>query len=292
LSPDAYVKYLRAYAEHFGLFGRIYCNKVVSSVRPRVPGPGHVVTVLCRKTGRSEEHEADAVVVCSGLNLTPNIPCDIRGLIAANDGMSQAAPNPDWVTPAGGEGDHLNDDESWMNRALSARSPPFPKHSFRLLHSSTFKNSPGQASEFLSETGEPSTVVVLGAGETAHDISALAVNHPGVGRVLMCHRDGFFVASKVVPEPVILGVYGRPRPGKRPNKPIDTTVASLFDTAYVPRVLQRSNLLWDVYNVWAKGMFATISGTSSGLDQWVGGVSSGRRHVDSCKCGRGPFSPL
>ncbi|KAK1828906.1 putative dimethylaniline monooxygenase [Podospora conica] len=97
----------------------------------------------------------------------------------------------------------------------------------------------------------------------------------------MCHRDGFFVAPKVVPEPVILGVFGRPRPGRRPNKPIDMTVASLFDTAYVPPVLQRSNLLWDAYNAWIKGMFASISGTSSGLDQWVGGVSSGRRHIDS-----------
>lgn len=289
LSPEAYVKYLRDYAENFGLFGRIHCSKVVSSVRRRVSGPGHVITVFCRNTGLSEEHEADAVVVCSGLNLTPNIPSDIEGLTAPNDGMSHATPSPDWVTPAWGQGEQLNDNESWMNRALSARSPPFPEHGFRLLHSSMFKNSPGQASEFLSATGEPSTVVVLGAGETAHDAAALAVNHPGVGRVLMCHRDGFFVAPKVVPEPVIFGVFGRPYPGKRPNKAIDTTVASLFDSAYVPPVLQRSNLLWDVYNVWVKGMFATISGTSSGLDQWVGGVSSGRRHIDSCECGRRTF---
>lgn len=281
LSPDAYVTYLRDYAEHFGLFDRIHCSKVVSSVRRRA-GQGHIVTVFCRKTGLSEKHDADAVVVCSGLNLTPNIPADIEGLIAANDGMAQAAASPDWAM---GQGGSLDDDESWMNRALSARSPLFPEHSFRLLHSSTFKNSPGQASEFLSATGEHSTVVVLGAGETAHDVAALAVNHPGVGRVVMCHRDGFFVAPKIVPEPVIFSVFGRPYPGKRPNKPLDMTVASLFDTAYVPPVLQRSNLLWDVYNIWVKGMFATISGTSSGMDQWIGGVSSGRRHVDSCKCG-------
>ena len=105
----------------------------------------------------------------------------------------------------------------------------------------------------------------------------------------MCHRDGFFVAPKVVPEPVILGFFGRPYPGMRPNKPIDTTVASLFDTAYVPPALQRSNLIWDLYNLWVKWMFGAISGTSGGFDQWVGAVSSGRRHVDSCKCFRNNF---
>ena len=161
---------------------------------------------------------------------------------------------------------------------------PSPSHNFRLLHSSEFKNRMGASNEFLSADGAPSTVVILGAGETAHDIAYLAVNHPKVGRVIMSHRDGFYVVPKVTPEPVILGVWGRPYEGKTPNKPLDTTTASLFDTAYVPPVLQHGQMLWDYYNRWVRGMFVVITGTSDGFDQWVGAVSAERSHIDSCEC--------
>lgn len=71
----------------------------------------------------------------------------------------------------------------------------------------------------------------------------------------------------------------------RPNKPVDTSVASLFDTAYAHPVLQRSQLLWLAYDQWIKKMHVLISGTEEGPDQWVGQISRERRNVDSSKFG-------
>lgn len=154
----------------------------------------------------------------------------------------------------------------------------------RVMHSSTFKNKPGAESEYFT-AAKPggSTVVVLGAGETGHDIAYTAVTSPHVRRVVLASRDGFFVAPKIIPAPVILRIWGVPTPGTRPNKPIDTAIASLFDTAYVPPLLQHSQLQWKVYEYTIKAIFAWICGTSWGLDQWAGEVSSGRRHLDSCR---------
>ncbi|KAK0614499.1 dimethylaniline monooxygenase [Immersiella caudata] len=239
LSPQQYVQYLQDYAKHFRLLGHIRCNTSVTDVRRR-QGGGHIVTTLNRDASTTKEHQCDAVIVCSGLNLTPNVPSGIQGL------------------------------------AESA------SHTFRTLHSSIFKNLPGPDSEFLptqqTDKRQGSTIVVLGAGETAHDIAYAAINHPSVSRVILSHKNGFFIAPKISPEPVILRVWGKPYEGKRPNKPLDTTVASLFDTAYVPAWLQRGGLLWGYYDAWIRWIFWLISGSTGGCDQWVGGSGRG---VDS-----------
>lgn len=77
---------------------------------------------------------------------------------------------------------------------------------------------------------------------------------------------------------------GQKLPSRR-NKPVDTSVASLFDTAYAHPVLQRSQLLWLAYDQWIKKMHVLISGTEEGPDQWVGQISRERRNVDSSKFG-------
>lgn len=69
----------------------------------------------------------------------------------------------------------------------------------------------------------------------------------------------------------------------RPNKPVDTSVASLFDTAYAHPLLQRSGLLWFAYDTWIKKMHWLISGTEEGPDQWVGQMSKQRKNVASSK---------
>ncbi|KAK0705172.1 hypothetical protein B0H67DRAFT_604088 [Lasiosphaeris hirsuta] len=287
-------EYLLNYALHFKLYDYIRCKAAVSNVRPREDGqPGHLVTVFYRDTQQYSECTCDAVIVCSGLHLTPSFPDTIPGLLAvppATPPRRQTRQNTasSWVIPAkGAVFAPSGPDVSWMHWISSTKAQSLrgaaaaPRRSFRLLHSSEFKNRDGPANEFLNADGTPSTVVILGGGETAHDIAYFAVNNPGVGRVVMSTRDGFFLAPKVTPEPIILKVWGRPYPGKRPNKPIDTTIASLFDTAYVPPLLQRSMLLWDYYDAWVRGMFAAICGTTGGFDQWVGRVSSQRDHVDS-----------
>ncbi|KAH6885719.1 hypothetical protein B0T10DRAFT_516668 [Thelonectria olida] len=140
-----------------------------------------------------------------------------------------------------------------------------------VLHSSEFKTR--------AQFGEETNVVIMGAGETAMDLAHLAVTSP-TKSVTLCHRDGFFAAPKVIPTPQPFYRPGR-NPSARPNKPVDTSVASLFDTAYVHPILQRSSLLWTYYDRWIKSMHWLISGTEEGPDQWVGQISPDRKYMDS-----------
>lgn len=86
--------------------------------------------------------------------------------------------------------------------------------------------------------------------------------------------------------------HSKADPSGRPNKPVDTSVASLFDTAYVHPKLQRSQLLWTYYDRWIKKMHWVISGTEEGPDQWVGQMSTSRKYVDSSKSLRGAESDV
>ncbi|KAH8721245.1 Dimethylaniline monooxygenase [N-oxide-forming] 2 [Beauveria bassiana] len=139
-----------------------------------------------------------------------------------------------------------------------------------VLHSSEVKTR--------AQLGEGTHVVVLGAGETGMDMAHLAVTAP-TASVTLCHRGGFFCAPKIIPVPT---PRGRPLPvGARPNKPVDTSVASLFDTAYAHPRLQRSSLLWAAYDFWVRNAHWCISGTEEGPDQWVGQMSKERKHLDS-----------
>ncbi|GJN84599.1 hypothetical protein PLIIFM63780_008160 [Purpureocillium lilacinum] len=153
---------------------------------------------------------------------------------------------------------------------------PGIEHVPSVMHSSMFKTR--------AQFGKDTHVVVCGAGETGMDIAHLAVTAP-TASVTLCHRDGFFCAPKIIPTPLRAGQ----KLPSRPNKPVDTSVASLFDTAYAHPVLQRSQLLWLAYDQWIKKMHVLISGTEEGPDQWVGQISRERRNVDSiflCKSAR------
>lgn len=90
--------------------------------------------------------------------------------------------------------------------------------------------------------------------------------------------------------PLVMGI-GKPCPGARPNKPVDTSVASLFDTAYVHPKLQRSQALWTYYDRWIKTTHWLISGTEEGPDQWVGHMSQSRKYADSSKLCVSPSRP-
>ncbi|KAF4344904.1 dimethylaniline monooxygenase 2 [Fusarium beomiforme] len=137
-----------------------------------------------------------------------------------------------------------------------------------VIHSSQLKSR--------AQFGQNTNVYIMGAGETGMDLAFLAVTS-GAKTVTLCHRDGFFCAPKIIPIPQIMG---RPKP-TTPNKPVDTSVASLFDTAYVHPKLQKSHLLWTYYDRWIKNMHTMISGTPEGPDQWVGQMSPDRKHMDS-----------
>jgi dimethylaniline monooxygenase (N-oxide forming) len=79
-----------------------------------------------------------------------------------------------------------------------------------------------------------------------------------------------------------MGVWGG-SPSSQQNIPTDTTVMSLFDTAYVHPILQKSSLIWNYYDFFVKRIFQLISGTMHGHDQWAGGISDDRYHISRSK---------
>ncbi|KAK1751490.1 dimethylaniline monooxygenase [Echria macrotheca] len=81
LSAKRYLEYLNEYCEEFRLMPYIHLStKVVSITRGRVPkAPRHIVTYQTGATGEEHQWECDAVAVCAGLHVTPNIP-EIPGI--------------------------------------------------------------------------------------------------------------------------------------------------------------------------------------------------------------------
>lgn len=81
------------------------------------------------------------------------------------------------------------------------------------------------------------------------------------------------------PGPVLLPILGRKPDNTEPGIPIDVSRASIFDTSYVHPILRRNDtLLWEYYNIYIKVLLWLCSGTTAGMDQWVGEISPERHH--------------
>ena len=248
-TPERYVEYLKAFATRFNIWGHIHLETAVTTINPGMDGQ-HILTLLGSRGQHIETYSCHAVAVCSGLNRTPSVP-DIPGLTTP-------------LAPAGRESDGVSPGKEPVNVSIHP--------SIEAIHSVSFKAR--------SQFGHNKNVLILGVGETAMDIAHLAITSP-TRRVIMCHRDGFIHAPKIVPQPYRAGGRsGGPDPNK-PNKPLDCAIASLFDTAYLPPIIQRGPLPWAIYDAFIKDMAWVISGTRAGFDQWVGGISRQRFHADS-----------
>ncbi|XWW94424.1 hypothetical protein V2A60_002367 [Cordyceps javanica] len=221
LSAPEYVDYLRRYCSHFKLWPHIKLGTRVVSVSR---GGRHSHVIEYRTDEGSLRWDCDAVAVCSGLHVEPNLP-DISGI----------------------------------------RNAP------AVMHSSQFKSR--------QQFDGCRLVMVVGSGETGADVAYLAATHPEVDRVVLCHNDGFHFAPKRNPGPVLLPILGRvPNPAE-PGIPIDVSRANLFDTAYVHRILRRKDgLLWEYYRLYIAALLWLSSGTTAGMDQWAGEISSARHH--------------
>ncbi|KAK0654763.1 hypothetical protein B0T16DRAFT_318386 [Cercophora newfieldiana] len=141
------------------------------------------------------------------------------------------------------------------------------------LHSSEFKTK--------SQFGIDKTVLILGSGETGMDVAYMAVNSP-TKQVLLSHRDGLlqrFAPIFRVPDPVILPILGNKPDPTRLNVPVDSSSASLFDTAYVHPRLRDHMLLWEYYDFFIKSTLWLVGGSKYGLGQFVGGISDKRYHA-------------
>jgi len=225
LSTDRYIEYLNDYCHHFNLWPAIKLSSPVVSVR-RHSSKRHVLTFKDKKNnGELCEYMFDAIAVCSGLHVTPNLPA-IEGI------------------------QHV------------------PQH----FHSSDLKSK--------AQFGIDKTILILGSGETGMDLAYMAVNSP-TRRVLMSHRDGFLCAPKRVPDPVILPILGNKPDPTHLNVPVDSSSASLFDTAYVHPRLRDHMLLWEYYDFFIKSTLWLVGGSKYGMAQWVGGISDGRYHASS-----------
>lgn len=100
--------YMQSYVAKFGLAKHIECSTRVLSVSRTRDGL-HVVKILKQTTApgtdscqwNNESWECDAVVVCSGLNVHPNIP-DIAGLppmAAKSDALTMVGSSPNNKMP-------------------------------------------------------------------------------------------------------------------------------------------------------------------------------------------------
>ncbi|CAI0654724.1 unnamed protein product [Colletotrichum noveboracense] len=137
-----------------------------------------------------------------------------------------------------------------------------------VLHSSEVKSG--------RQFGKNTSVMILGAGETAMDLAHLAVTS-NAREVVMCHKDGFYCAKKVLPIPIVMRVV-KPAPYQ---KPVDTAIASVLDTAYLPERLQHSQLPWVLYDKTLKFLHFISGGTLAGPDQWIGQIEGDRNNADS-----------
>ncbi|KAI8961332.1 FAD/NAD(P)-binding domain-containing protein [Daldinia sp. FL1419] len=225
LSAERFVQYLNDYCDYFSLWPEINLSTKVVAVKRR-PGGGHIVHYRKADDANAEvlTYECDAVAVCTGLHVVPNIP-NLPGV----------------------------------------ENIPVVKHS------SEFKKR--------EEFGRDKTVVILGSGETGIDIAHLAVTSP-TKRVVLTHRDGFLGAPKIIPNPVWFPIFGRKANPNRRELPVDVSwQAPLFDSMYLHPLIRDTLFTWNVYDWGVKTTNWLVSGTTAGIDQWVGGISKERYHV-------------
>ncbi|KAF5580434.1 dimethylaniline monooxygenase [Fusarium subglutinans] len=123
------------------------------------------------------------------------------------------------------------------------------------------------------------TVVVLGTGETGMDIAHLAVTSP-TKRVVLCHRQGFLGAPKRIPTPILLpGLLGRSSKPNSPELPIDVSWQAPLLDSYLPPFLRDRLFTWRFQDIIIKLANWLCSGTTKGVDQWVGGLDKDRFHT-------------
>ncbi|KXX82665.1 hypothetical protein MMYC01_201098 [Madurella mycetomatis] len=110
--------------------------------------------------------------------------------------------------------------------------------------------------------------MILGSGETAFDIAALAMESP-TKKVVLCHRSGWLGAPKVFSKYAFV-------PG---GMPIDVSQLFLFDTMYVHPLIRDSMLIWKHYDLSAiQGAWAA-TGSPYDFAQHVGGKDDEINHT-------------
>ncbi|KAK0384465.1 hypothetical protein NLU13_8551 [Sarocladium strictum] len=172
-------------------------------------------------------------------------------------------------------------EEEWECDAIAVCSgvhhtPNYPdipgiEHVPVVMHSEKFKER--------KQLGENTTVMILGSGETGADLAYLAITSP-TKRAILCHKDGWIGAPKKLPNQHWLSPIFGLNTSTKPGLPLDVSQVTLFDTMYVHPMVRDSMAVWNFYHFLAIpfGCWLT-TGTSRGMDQWVGQVPDSRFHA-------------
>ncbi|KAL6898981.1 hypothetical protein GGI43DRAFT_428109 [Trichoderma evansii] len=127
---------------------------------------------------------------------------------------------------------------------------PGIKHVPVVMHSSEFKSR--------EQFGKEKTVMVIGSGETAADISYLA---------------------RVPGQRFLPWLFGS-KPYEYPQLPLDVSQITLFDSMYVHPIVRDSMIIWNYYHFIALPAGCWLCGGSPyGVDQFVGQIYSERFHA-------------
>ncbi|RYP14207.1 hypothetical protein DL765_006527 [Monosporascus sp. GIB2] len=232
LTARRYTQYLNDYCTHFKLWPHIKFSCYVEHLT-RGESDTHILSYAI--DGQKHLWECDAVAVCSGLHVEPNIP-RLEGI--------ERVP----VT--------LHSSE------FKSREQFGTSNTVLILGS-------GETSSdisFLAVTSPTNRVVVC-----HRDGFHLA---PKVDPIEHYAPTLELTISQTNPNPKLIFSRPR-KPSARPQVPIDISRASLFDTAYVHPWLRNSDVLWNYYDLYLRWICWLSWGTTHGHDQWIGGKPNG-----------------
>lgn len=223
----------------------------VSAVE-RQPGGGHLITYVPSGSKTPLQWQCDAVAVCSGLHVEPNIP-------------------------------HI---EGIENVPLVIHSSMF-KQRKQFGHGKTVMvvGSGETAADvaYLAVTA-PTRRVVMCHRDGFHMAPKVCLPHGSqVSLPESARSQGLMPSSQRNPGPILLPILGRKQNCKEPGIPIDVSRANLFDTTYLHPILRNSMLLWDYYHYYVKWLLWVSGGTTMGMNQWVGAISPERHDPSRSK---------
>lgn len=214
----------------------------------RRQGGSHVITYKGHDSETREEWQCDAVAVCSGLHVNPNIP-QLKGL----------------------------------NKVpLVIHSSEFKVRKQFGVGKTVMVLGAGETGAdmaYLAVTS-PTTRVLMCARDGFHSGPQVCAASLSV-RLQAANANTKLLKRN--PGPVLFPILGRKQNPNEPGIPIDISRTNLFDTTYAHPILRNSMILWHYYYYYINTILWLSAGTTSGMDQWAGRMSAERHHPSKSK---------
>ncbi|POR32526.1 Dimethylaniline monooxygenase [N-oxide-forming] 2 [Tolypocladium paradoxum] len=258
ISAKKYVQFLHDYCTKFNLWPHIRLQTRVVAVTRRQDG-GHVITYKAHNKEKREEWQCDAVAVCSGLHVDPNIP-QLKGIekvplvIHSSEFKVRKQFGVDKTVMVLGAG------ETGSDMAYLAATSPTRR--VLMCHRDGFHSGPQVCAPFVP--------------------FAPVRYQEAIANTKFLKRN---------PGPVLFPILGRKQDPNEPGIPIDISRTSLFDTTYAHPILRNSMILWHYYYYYINTILWLSAGTTTGMDQWVGEMSPERHHPAKMPYISEPYRP-